>query len=121
MLNKDDAEHPIPEPWRTTFKEIANAFVTGDFLLREHTIEAVAPVGPITARNMAANVAAYGDELAPLNYATWDHSIYRWMDGYWLMLVDLSTKGEPVSDLTLHAHLPEGGDLLLEIVSLHVP
>ncbi len=37
------------------------------------------------------------------------------------MLVDLSTEGEPVSDLTLHVKLSEGADLPLEIVSVHVP
>jgi hypothetical protein len=120
-LNKDDAEHPIPEQWRSTFRQIASAFVEGDFLLREHTVDAVAPVHPATARCMAANIAAYGDALAPLNDATWECSVCRWMDGHWLMLVGLSTEGEPVSDLTLHAKLPEGHDLPLEIVSVHVP
>jgi hypothetical protein len=121
MLNKDDAEHPISEQWRPTFRQIANAFVRGDFLLRELRIDAVAPVDASTARNMSANIAAYGDALAPLNEATWERSVYRWMGDHWLMLVDLSTEGEPVSDLTLHAKLSEGGDLPLEIVSVHVP
>jgi hypothetical protein len=121
MLNKDDAEHPIPEQWRTTFRQIASAFVGGDFLLREHPIDAVAPVDPATARRIAANIASYGDALAPLEDATWEGSVYRWMVGHWLMLVDLSTEGEPVSDLTLHAKLSEGDDLPLEIISVHVP
>ena len=90
-------------------------------MLSEHPIDAVAPVDPEIARNMTAHIAAYGDELVPLNDATWERSVYRWMEGHWLMLVDLSTKGEPVSDLTLHAKLPEGNDMPLEIVSVHVP
>ena len=95
--------------------------MAGDFLLRNHPTDAVKPVGTGTARHMAANIAAYGDALAPLTEDTWERSVYQWMDGHWLMLVDLSTKGEPVSDLTLHAKLSESDDLRLEIVSVHVP
>jgi len=118
---KDDVEHSIPEPWRTTFRQIANAFAAGDYELRRHTVEGVAPVAPATAAQMAASVSAYGDVLAPLNDATWEGSVYRWMDGYWQVLVDLTTAREPVSDLTLHAKLYEGNGSRLEIESVHVP
>ena len=118
---KDDAEHPIPEPWRTTFRQIASAFVAGDFELRRHPVEGVAPVPRATADHLAANVAAYGEALAPLNDATWDRSVYRWMEGYWQVHVDLTTVEEPASDLTLHAKLYEGNDPRLEIDSVHVP
>lgn len=121
MLKKDDAEHPIPQPWRSTFRQIANAFVAGDFQLRDHPIDDVVPLLPATARYIADNIAAYGAALAPLNDSTWDQSVYRWMDGHWQMLVDLSTEAEPVSDLTLHAKLYEGDGLRLEIDSVHVP
>lgn len=43
------------------------------------------------------------------------------MDGYWQVLVDLTTAAEPVSDLTLHAKLYEGNGSRLEIDSVHVP
>jgi hypothetical protein len=121
MLDKDDHEHPIPEPWRPTFRRIASAFAAGDFQLRDHRIEGVAPIPPETAQYIAGNVAAYGEPLAPLNDATWERSIYLWMDGHWEMLVDLSTETEPVSDLTLHARLYEGDELRMEIDSVYVP
>jgi len=63
---------------------------------------------------------AYGEPLAPLNDATWERSVYRWMDGYWQVLVDITTEGEPVSDFTLHAKLFEAGGPRAEIASVHV-
>jgi len=121
MMLKDDAEHSIPEPWRTTFRHIANAFVAGDYELAHHPVEGVAPVAPSTAEHIASSVSGYGEALAPLNDSTWERSIYRWMDGYWQLLVDLATVVEPVSDLTLHAKLYEGSGSRLEIDSVHVP
>ena len=44
MLQKDDAEHPVPEPLRSTFRQMAGAFVAGDFQLCHHPIEALAPL-----------------------------------------------------------------------------
>lgn len=121
LLEKDETEHPIPEPWRSTFRQIASAFVSGDFKLRNHPIEHVEPIEAETAQHIADNVADYGESLAPLNDATWDRSIYLWMDGYWQMLVDLSTEAEPVSDLTIHARLHDGDIPRLQITSVHVP
>jgi hypothetical protein len=118
---KDDAEHSIPEHWRPTFRQIANAFVAGDYQLRRNPVEGVAPVAGAIAEHIAANVSAYGDALAPLDDATWERSVYRWADGHWQFLVDLSTVAEPVSDLTLHAKLSEESGSLLEIYSVHVP
>jgi hypothetical protein len=121
MLQKDDREHPVPEPWRSTFRQIADAFVAGDFELRHRSIDDVEPVDQATAERIEANILAYGDPLAPLDEATWKRSVYRWMDGYWQVLVDLTTQGEPVSDLTLHANLHEGDCPSLEVYSVHVP
>jgi len=122
MLSKDGAEHPVPEPLRSTFRQIADAFVAGDYQLRDHPIAGVKPVAPDTAKWIADNISAYGDTLAPLNEDTWDRSIYRWMDGYWQMLVDLTTTSERVSDLTLHAKLYEkGDDFALAVEAVYVP
>jgi hypothetical protein len=121
MLEKDDAEHPVPEQWRSTFRKVVDAFVAGDFQLRERSIEGVAPIDPATARSIADNISAYGAALAPLNEETWNRSVYRWMDGYWQMLVDLSTVGETVSDLALQAKLIEDGGSRLEIECVYVP
>ena len=119
MLQKDDAEHAIPEPLRSTLRQIAEAFVDGDYQLRGRPVAGVRPVDPDTAKRMAECISAYGDNLALVNEQTWEQSIYRWMDGYWLVLVDLTTGSEPVSDLTLHAKLYEGGDV--EVYGVFVP
>jgi len=59
------------------------------------------------------------DSLAPLSEQTWERSVYRWMDRYWQVAVDLTTTVEPVSDLTLHAKLHEGGEV--EVYGVYVP
>lgn len=119
MLQKDDAEHPVPEPLRCTFQKIADAFLAGDYQLLDHRIAGVKPVDHNTAEWIAENISAYGEILAPLSEATWERSIYRWMDGYWQALVDLTTISEPVSDLSLHAKLYEDG--AIEISGVYVP
>lgn len=122
MLYKDDAEHSIPAPLRPTFRQIADAFVAGDFQLRDHQIDGVRPVDTDTAERIANNISAYGEALAPLHDETWERSIYRWMDGYWEMLVDLTTTTEPVSDLTLHAKVYKtGDDPALVVEAVYVP
>jgi len=122
MLLKDHAEHPVPELLRSTFRQIADAFIAGDFQLRDHPIAGVRPIDSATAKWIADNISAYGEMLAPLNEETWDRSIYRWMEGYWQMLVDLTTRSEPVSDLTLHTKLYEtGGGWELVVEAVYVP
>lgn len=123
MVLMDDAEHSVPELWRAKFAAIAAAFAAGDFQLCKSRVEGVEPVDQPTADHIAANVAAYGDRLAPLDEATWHRSIYRWTSagGYWEVLVDLSTVSEPVSDLTLHAEVYEADCSRLKIDSVHVP
>lgn len=89
------------------------------YQLREHSIVGVRPVHPDTAKWIAENISAYGDTLAPLSEQTWDRSIYRWMDGHWMALVDLTTSSELVSDLALHAKLYGAGDV--EVYGVYVP
>jgi hypothetical protein len=121
MLRKDDAEQSVPEDWRSTFRQIVDAFLAGDFDLRDHPIGRVAPIDPDTARINASNIADYGDALAPLEEETWDRSVYCWAGGHWEFLVDLSTEHEKVSDLTLHAKLYEEDQDRLEVCLVYVP
>ena len=121
QLEKDDRQHPVPLDWRPTFHLISEAFRQGDFGLRDHPIENVAPVDPVVAQFIADYISDYGDELASLDPATWERSIFLWMGGYWWVLVDLTTTREPVSDLTLHARLYDDSPPRLEIQSVHVP
>ena len=121
VLQKDDGEHAVPSDWRPMFHEISEAFADGDFGLRYHVIQYVAPVDPSVAQVIADYISAYDDAVISLDPATWDRSIYRWMDGYWHFLVDLTTAGERVSDLTLHARLCDTTPPRLEVESVHVP
>ncbi len=121
MLAKDDAEHPVPSQWHATFHRVADAFVKGDYALCDNIIDGVLPVDSATAEFIAESITAYGDSLAPLHPNTWQRAVYRWMDGYWQFLVDLTTASEEVSDLTLHAKLYDGDSPRLEIQSVHVP
>jgi hypothetical protein len=120
MAERDDAEHPIPPEWRATLSQVIDACVEGDFGL-QRGIEGVAPVDADTAQWIAQSVAAYGAPLAPLDAAVWETARCRWMDGYWELLVDLTTTAEPVSDLVLHARRSDGDPPLFTIRSVHVP
>lgn len=121
MLRWDDDEHEVPSDWREPFRQIVDAFLVGNFQLSDHPIDRVQPISPATAEAIVKNVNAYGAALSALNIATWERSVYRWMDGYWLFLVDLTTDDEEVSDLTLHARLHDTSDARLEVQSVHVP
>jgi hypothetical protein len=121
MLAKDDAEHPVPPELRSTFHDIADAFAAGDYCLRNHNIKSVCPIDRSTGDAIAKSVLAYGGRLTSLHRSTWDHAIYRWMEGYWQLLVDLTTENEQVSDLTLHAKLSDADFPMMKIESVHVP
>ena len=122
MLQKDDAEHPIPVLLHSTFRQIAESFVAGDFQLQGHPIARVKPVTRDTAAWIADNISAYGETLAPLRDETWERSVYRWIGGHWEVVVDLTTTAEPVSDLALHAKLYEAGDdFAVELYGVYVP
>ncbi|WP_298160692.1 hypothetical protein [Brevundimonas sp.] len=119
-LARNDEEHPIPPALRDTFRLVVEAFAAGDFTLRERPVKGVANVDPGTAKFIEQTLATCGDALMPLNEAVWERSCYRWMDGYWSMLVDLSTRRQIVSDMTLHADMQEA-TRIMHIRSVHIP
>ncbi|MGC4251603.1 MAG: hypothetical protein QM605_09115 [Sphingobium sp.] len=121
MLRRDDGEHEVPSDWREPFRQIIDAFLMGDFQLSDHPIDRVQPISPATADAIVKNINTYGAAMSALSAATWERSVYRWMDDYWLFLVDLTINDEEVSDLTLHARLHDTSDARLEIQSVHVP
>ncbi len=121
MLARDDAEHPVPPEWHATFHRLADAFVAGNYDLRNPPIVGASAIDRSTAEFIADCVMAYGDNLVPLHPSTWERAIYHWENGYWMFLVDLTTQSEQVSDLTLHAKLYDTEDSQLEVVSVHVP
>lgn len=118
MLSKDDDEHAIPVALRGKFSTLIASFVTGDFTTRH---EGVVPISVEVAGLIARNVRAYGDVLVPLRAETWGGSSYRWMNGYWQVIVDLSTEGEPVSDLALHARIGDRPGLPITVYGVWVP
>ena len=121
MIHRDDEEHSVPKPWRAKFRKIAEAFAAGDLQLCDAQVDGVEPIDRATADSIAANVASYEDQLAPLNEATWNRSVCRWMGDYWLVLVDLTTAKEAVSDLTLQAKVYDESGRHIKIESVHVP
>lgn len=121
MLAEDDQEHPVPEALRPRFRKLVSALVAGDFELSRHQLDAVSAIDVDIAEFIAGQIAAYGDDLVPLSEAVWQRSIYRWMDGYWDFLIDLSTTREVVSDLVLHAKLFDGEGGQIEVWSVEVP
>jgi len=121
MLKKDNDEHPVPVGYRGRLRDLVAAFAAGDFQLKSIVGQGVAPVDLETANNIARNIAAYGDALIPLHDEVWKTSIYRWMDDYWQVLVDLSTAREPVSDLVLHVKVVDDEAFVIEVQSVHVP
>ena len=121
MLQRDDDEHHIPADWRAPFEQIVGALRHGDLQLRANPIAHVEPIDPETAQSIGDNIEAYGAKLADLDAAVWQRAIYRWMEGYWQFLVDLSTSEEAISDLVLHARLDDTPGARLRIQSVHVP
>lgn len=121
MLAQDDEEHSVPEELRPRFQELIAAFIAGDFRLSRHALDGVAPIDVNTALFIEGQIAAYGVKLAPPSDEVWQRSAYRWMDGYWEFLIDLSTNEEAISDLALHAKLFDGPSGRIEVWSVHVP
>ena len=121
MLAKDDKEHAVPEQLRPRFQELVVAFAAGDYRLSAHAIEGIAPIDQDTAQFIAGQVSAYGAPLAELSDEVWQRSMYTWMDGHWEFLIDLTTTEESVSDLALHAKLPDCPNGRIEVASVHVP
>ena len=121
ILKDEENELPIPTLWRKTFIDVVEAFKDGDFQLKR----AVADVRPISekeAARIAGNIAAYGDQLISLPEDAWRTSIYRWMRGYWDVLIDLHTAREGSSDLVLFVRVHEdGAHYSFEIQSVNVP
>lgn len=121
MLARDDKEHPIPEGLRSRFRELVAALAAGDFQLSNHTLDGVAPVDARLAGFIAEQINAYGATLAPLSDEVWRRSVYAWDAPNWQFLIDLTTTDEPVSDLVLHARLPDDREGRIEVWSVHVP
>ena len=121
QLMQDESEHPIPTELRALYRLIADAFASGDFGLVHNRIEGVQLADNETAEYISDCVQDYGDPLAGLDESTWETSCYTHMSDHWEALVDLATRNEPVSDLTLHTRIYLDPNLRIVIDSVHVP
>lgn len=118
-----DPEHelPVPTEWRGVFTAIVERFRQGDYALTDPPPH-VAPIANDDAAWIAESIKAYGATLSSLPEKSWDTSIYSWQDGYWIVLVDLFTIEEELSDLVLHARVTDrGAAYFIEVISVHVP
>jgi hypothetical protein len=79
MLAQDDEEYLAPEALRPRFRKLASALVAGDFELLRHELVGISPIDASPAQVIAEQIAAYGDDLAPLSEEVWRQSAYRWM------------------------------------------
>ena len=116
-----DGAHPIPEGWRSTLREVANALAEGDFSLTR-AVSSVAPVPARMAESIQWNITSYGEALAPLSEQAWESSQCQWYGSHWYVLVDLWTVQSGRSDLVLFVRVFEvERDFRFEIESVHVP
>lgn len=121
IVKNEDEELPIPTAWRATFSSIVESFKNNDFRLN-NKIEDVHTVSETEAERIAGNIGDYGDQLVSLPDEAWDTSIYRWMRGYWDVLVDLHTVDEGASDLVLFVKVRENeSSYCFTVESVHVP
>lgn len=119
-LVKGDGEHQLPLNWQGRFEEIVARLVEGDFAFGPD-IGDIEPVSPAEQDRFVHNIRAYGDRLTRLDPAVWRSSIYAWANGHWVVLVDLTTENEPVSDLVLHAQIIDDDPVRIVLDSIHVP
>lgn len=114
-------EHPVPEAWRDTFRSIVDCFVDLDYRL-ERSVDGVRPIAEDTATQIKEYIKDYGERLAPLSEDTWNSSVSRWMGDHWVVLVDLCTESEGISDLILHSLVKEDRQgFSFEIYMVYVP
>ena len=119
-LLKGEGERKLPPDWQRRFDKIVASLVDGCFEFGPD-IGHVEAVPSAEQERLAENISAYGDALKPLHPAVWRSSIYAWANDHWVVLVDLSTEKELVSDLVLHARIFDTDPARIVLDSIHVP
>jgi len=97
-----DTEQPIsvPEEWRSTFTAIVQALVEGNYKLI-NVADSVQRLNAADAQYIHDYLRTHDCQLLPLPDATWEHSVYRWYQGFWDVWVNLYTVEAGRSDLIL--------------------
>lgn len=117
----DDQELPVPSAWRLPLKEIADALVLRTTIPHIDGF-VISPIDIDQLEICRANVRDYADPIGPLTVESWKTSISVWDEGYWSVLVDLTTTSGEVSDLVFHAKVTEHEDqYLIEPGLIYVP
>jgi len=111
-------QQPVPEHWRQTLTQIADAIASGD-LGGLADVPGVEPVSEASAAQIIGYVSGYPATLMRLPVESWDTSVCIFNGSEWEVLVDLWTKEEGRSDLVLHAYVGQGN--LVRIHAVYVP
>lgn len=118
-----DLEHegPIPSAWRSTLKNIVDAFVRHDYHLADG-LAGVSPVSDETATQIRTYIQEYGAKLVSLPQESWATSVCIWMGDHWDALIDLWTEEEGSSDLVLQVHVSEvDSEFFVAVYMVYVP
>jgi len=114
-------EGPIPSAWRPVLKSIVDAFVRGDYELKDG-LSGVAPISEETAAQVREYIEDYGAKLIELPPQSWDTSVCIWMGNRWDALIDLWTEDEGRSDLVLQVDVWEAdAGYVVAIHMVYVP
>ena len=117
---REEEELPIPTEWRSKISEIVN-LIRNISCLTAVDSELVDPIPTDNLKAINHNISIYGCAIDPLSSSTWITSIYRWMNGYWQVLVDLYSDGLQI-DLVLFLKVTESeGEYRFHVESVHVP
>jgi hypothetical protein len=121
VIKDEDKELPVPTEWRKPLADIVACLASGDFS-KLSSLPAVTLEGGWGWQSIERYIKSYGCKLTSLPEESWRTSIYRWMDGYWDVLVDLFTIEEGCSDLVMFVRVyPREGSYAFQIQSVHVP
>ena len=121
VTKNEDEELPVPTEWRKPLADIVECLASGNFG-KLSSLPAVTLEGGWGWQSIETYIKHYGRKLTSLPEESWRTSIYRWMGGYWHVLVDLFTVDEGASDLVLFVRVhPKEGSYIFQIESVHVP
>lgn len=106
-VQKNDAQElPIPRIWRDILLKIVDAVNSGNFAFREIDPN-VQELDDKNAEFIRSYVQGFGVLQFSMPSKAWNSSIYRWMDGYWQLLIDLYSGQGDETDLVLFVRVNE--------------
>lgn len=120
VYKDEENNRPIPTVWRDTLILIVEAIKSNNYEMLSTT----ATVRSALKKDIDIineNIEDYGCQLVSLPESAWETSVCQWMIDYWDVLIDLYTKEEGASDMSLSIRVIEKDkEFEFEIMSLHV-